>query len=207
MPGYSLMLSSMTELSSCFQSTCLVVGAIETIVYVTITGRHMLCPSHSHDSDATRCPCMFVSQRSCYSVQDLDLTTAQYGVGSGLFFVGYSTFQLPSQIILRRVGAPMWLAIIVTVWGMTAACMAAVTDEASFYTVRLVLGFAEAGSFPAYWFYLTRFYPDKHITIPYSITDSAIMIAQVCASASPCVHCTTCWSFQLETLSSAGHDA
>jgi MFS transporter, ACS family, tartrate transporter len=85
-------------------------------------------------------------------------------------------------MILRKVGAPMWLAIIVTIWGMTAACMAAITDAASFYTVRLLLGFAEAGSFPGYWFYLTRFYPDKHITIPYSITDSAIMIAQVCAA-------------------------
>ena len=113
--------------------------------------------------------------------QDLNLTTAQYGVGSGLFFVGYSTFQLPSQMILRTVGAPVWLAIIVTIWGITAACMATVTDEVSFYIARLVLGFAEAGSFPAYWYYLTRFYPDKHITLPYSITDSAIMIAQVCA--------------------------
>lgn len=86
-------------------------------------------------------------------------------------------------MILHTVGAPTWLAIIVTVWGITAACMAAVTDEVSFYIVRLVLGFAEAGSFPAYWYYLTRFYPDKHITIPYSITDSAIMIAQVWPSS------------------------
>jgi hypothetical protein len=93
--------------------------------------------------------------------------------------VGYSTFQLPSQMILHKVGAPMWLAVIVTIWGITAACMASVTNEQSFYIVRLVLGFAEAGSFPGYWYYLTLFYPDKHITIPFTITDSAIMIAQV----------------------------
>lgn len=116
--------------------------------------------------------------------QDLNLTTEQYGIGSGLFFLGYSSFQVPSQLILRKVGAPQLLAIIVTIWGITAACMAAITDEESFYIVRLVLGFAEAGSFPAYWYYLTRFYPDKHITLPFSITDSAIMIAQVCSPIS-----------------------
>jgi MFS transporter, ACS family, 4-hydroxyphenylacetate permease len=82
-------------------------------------------------------------------------------------------------MIVQKVGAPKWLAIIVTIWGMTAACTAAVQDQATLYTVRLILGFAEAGSFPAYWFYLTRFYPDKHIAIPFSITDSAIMLAQV----------------------------
>lgn len=113
-------------------------------------------------------------------MQDLDLTTSQYGIGAGLFFVGYSTFQIPSQMILRVVGAPIWLSIIVTTWGITASCMAAVKNEISFYFVRLVLGFAEAGSFPGHWYYLTRFYPDEHITIPFSITDSAIMIAQVC---------------------------
>ena len=118
--------------------------------------------------------------------QDLQLTQPEYGAGAGLFFIGYAFFQIPSQIILRRVGAPIWLSVIVSIWGVVACCMAAIQGEESFYAVRLVLGVAESGSFPGYWFYLTKFYPDKHITLPYSITDSAIMIAQVRTQ----LHCT-----------------
>lgn len=104
---------------------------------------------------------------------------AEYGIGSGLFFVGYTTFQIPSQLIVRSVGAPAWLAVIVTIWGITAASMAAITSPYSFYIVRMLLGFAEAGSFPGYWYYLTHFYPDSRITLPFAVTDSAIMVAQV----------------------------
>lgn len=104
---------------------------------------------------------------------------AEYGMGSGLFFVGYTTFQIPSQLIVRYVGAPTWLAVIVTIWGITAASTAAVTNVTSFYILRTLLGFAEAGSFPGYWYYLTHFYPDSRITLPYAVTDSAIMVAQV----------------------------
>lgn len=115
---------------------------------------------------------------------DLGLTQQQYGLGAGLFFVGYSLCQVPSQLVLRHVGAPIWLAAIVTAWGVIASCMASVRGPATFYALRLLLGAAESGSFPGCWFYLTRFYPDRHITLPYSVTDSAIMFAQVRRRAS-----------------------
>jgi sugar phosphate permease len=118
---------------------------------------------------------------------DLQLTQSEYGTGAGLFFVGYATMQIPSQIILRHVGAPLWLCIIVTVWGGVACAMAGISNKESFYVVRLLLGIAEAGSFPAGWYYLTKFYPDKYIALPYSITDSAIMIAQARAPLLPCL--------------------
>jgi MFS family permease len=110
---------------------------------------------------------------------DLHLTQEEYGIGAGLFFVGYTFCQVPSQLVLQHVGAPRWLGVIVTTWGVVACCMAAIRNQASFYVVRLILGAAEAGSFPGYWFYLTKFYPDNHIALPYSITDSAIMVSQV----------------------------
>jgi MFS transporter, ACS family, tartrate transporter len=109
----------------------------------------------------------------------LHLLPAQYGMGSGLFFLGHSVCQLPSQLVVRKVGAPYWLSFIVAAWGITACCMAAVTGEASFYAVRTLLGAAEAGSRPAYWYYLAGFYPDSHIALPYAITESAIMVTQV----------------------------
>jgi hypothetical protein len=111
--------------------------------------------------------------------QDLNLTQEEYGIGAGLFFVGYTTCQIPSQLVLQHIGAPNWLGVIVTVWGVIACFMAAVRSPTSFYVVRLMLGAAEAGSFPGSWYYLTKFYPDNHIALPYSITDSAIMVSQV----------------------------
>lgn len=87
---------------------------------------------------------------------DLQLSQKEYGTGAGLFFVGYAFFQIPSQLVLRRVGAPVWLAAIVTMWGAVACCMAAIQGEVSFYALRLILGVAESGNFPGYWYYLTK---------------------------------------------------
>lgn len=60
--------------------------------------------------------------------------------------------------------------------------MAAITSPQTFYIVRMLLGVAEAGSFPGYWYYLTYFYPDSRITLPFAVTDSAVMVAQVCSA-------------------------
>jgi MFS family permease len=120
--------------------------------------------------------------------QDLNLTQSEFGTGTGVFFIGYALFQIPSQIALRSIGAPLWLATIVTLWGCIACGMAGVTGSTSFYITRLLLGVTEAGCFPATWYCLTQFYPDKYITLPFSITDSAIMVAQVCVfSGQPAV--------------------
>jgi hypothetical protein len=74
-----------------------------------------------------------------------------YGLGSGLFFVGYSLAMVPAQIMLLRVGAPRALGVIVTAWGATAMAFSCLSDQTQFYALRLMLGVFESGAFPAIW--------------------------------------------------------
>lgn len=79
---------------------------------------------------------------------DLGLSAAAYGLGAGLFFIGYFFFEVPSNIILHRVGARVWIARIMVTWGLVASATAFIQGEISFYVVRVLLGVAEAGFFP-----------------------------------------------------------
>jgi ACS family tartrate transporter-like MFS transporter len=90
------------------------------------------------------------------------LTTAQYGFGAGLFFLTYCLFEVPSNLMLVRVGATRWIARIMLVWGLCAAGMAFVVGPRSFYTMRLLLGAAEAGFFPGVLFFLTLWFPTAY---------------------------------------------
>ncbi len=90
---------------------------------------------------------------------DLGLSAAAYGLGAGLFFIGYFFFEVPSNIILHRVGARVWIARIVVTWGLVASATAFVQGEISFYVVRVLLGVAEAGFFPGIILYLTYWFP------------------------------------------------
>jgi MFS family permease len=90
------------------------------------------------------------------------LTTAQYGFGAGLFFLTYCLFEVPSNLMLVRVGATRWIARIMLVWGLCAAGMAFVVGPRSFYTMRLLLGAAEAGFFPGILFFLTLWFPTAY---------------------------------------------
>ena len=90
---------------------------------------------------------------------DLGLSTAAYGLGAGLFFIGYFFFEVPSNIILHRVGARVWIARIMVTWGLVASATAFVQGEISFYVVRVLLGVAEAGFFPGIILYLTYWFP------------------------------------------------
>lgn len=74
-----------------------------------------------------------------------------YGLGSGLFFVGYSIAMVPAQLTLLKIGAPRALAIIVTLWGATAMAFSALSGKREFYVLRLLLGAFESGAFPAIW--------------------------------------------------------
>eukprot|EP00892_Ulva_mutabilis_P008594 jgi/Ulvmu1/6106/UM027_0084.1 len=105
-----------------------------------------------------------------------------YGNASGLFFLSYSLFQIPSSIIVAKVGAPLLLAIIVILWGVSAMLLAGVQNAAQFLVLRLLLGAFEAGTFPCMWYHMTLFYPTKDLTLPMSATASAIMAAQVLSS-------------------------
>jgi len=89
----------------------------------------------------------------------LQLSDAAFGLGAGLFFVGYILFEVPSNRILKRVGAQVWIARIMVSWGVLSACTLLVTTPAQFYVLRLLLGIAEAGFLPGVLYYLTLWFP------------------------------------------------
>lgn len=92
---------------------------------------------------------------------DLGLSKVEYGRGAGLFFLGYFLFEIPSNLILRRVGARIWIARIMIVWGIVSMGMVFVTGVWSYYAIRVVLGLAEAGFFPGMVLYLTYWIPAR----------------------------------------------
>jgi D-galactonate transporter len=84
-----------------------------------------------------------------------------YGWGAGLFFIGYFIFEVPSNLILHRIGARVWIARIMIVWGIVSSCMMFIKSPTGFYWMRFLLGVAEAGFFPGIILYLTYWYPSK----------------------------------------------
>jgi D-galactonate transporter len=91
----------------------------------------------------------------------LQLSDAVYGLGASMFFVGYVFFEIPSNLVMERVGARLWIARIMVSWGAVSSCMMWVTGPSSFYALRFLLGAAEAGFFPGTIFYLTHWIPAK----------------------------------------------
>jgi D-galactonate transporter len=92
-------------------------------------------------------------------MSDLGLSEAVYGMGAGVFFAGYLMFEVPSNIVMLKVGARAWIARIMVTWGLISAAMMFVTSPTSFYILRFLLGVAEAGFFPAILLYLTYWFP------------------------------------------------
>jgi len=91
--------------------------------------------------------------------RDLGFSPSVFGFGAGIFFAGYFLFEVPSNLILARIGARRWLCFIMAVWGVVSAACAFVQDANSFYTLRFLLGAAEAGFFPGVLYYLTLWFP------------------------------------------------
>ena len=92
-------------------------------------------------------------------LSDLKFSEAAYGFGAGIFFVGYFLFEVPSNLLLERIGARKTLARITILWGLTSMAMAWVRSETVFYVLRFLLGVFEAGFFPGVVFYLTYWFP------------------------------------------------
>jgi ACS family tartrate transporter-like MFS transporter len=90
---------------------------------------------------------------------DLGFGDAVYGFGAGIFFIGYFLFEVPSNLILERVGPRFWIARIMFTWGLISCAMMFVEGEAGFYALRFLLGVAEAGFFPGMVLYLTYWFP------------------------------------------------
>jgi ACS family tartrate transporter-like MFS transporter len=91
--------------------------------------------------------------------KDLGLTAYVYGWGAGIFFLGYFLFEVPSNVILHRVGARVWIARIMVTWGIVSSLMMFITGARSFLVVRFLLGVAEAGFFPGVLLYFTYWFP------------------------------------------------
>jgi MFS family permease len=94
-------------------------------------------------------------------LKDLSMSDAAFATGAGIFFIGYFFFEVPSNVLLKKFGARMWIARIMISWGVISACMIFVRSEWSFHVMRFLLGIAEAGFFPGIIFYLTLWYPSR----------------------------------------------
>src|SRR5438477_11725753 len=89
----------------------------------------------------------------------LGFSATTYGFGAGIFFLSYVLFEIPSNVILARVGARLWIARIMISWGLVSSATMFVRSASGFYTLRFLLGLAEAGFFPGMIFYLMRWCP------------------------------------------------
>src|SRR5215213_4239498 len=94
--------------------------------------------------------------------QALGFSATTYGLGAGIFFLSYAIFEIPSNVILARVGARLWIARIMISWGIVSSAMMFVRSAETFYTLRFLLGVTEAGFFPGIIYYLTCWFPSVY---------------------------------------------
>ena len=114
--------------------------------------------------------------------QDLGLSAVAYGTGAGLFFLGYVLFEIPSNLILQRIGPRIWIARIMVSWGLISMAMALTQGETSFYVLRFLLGVAEAGFFPGIILYLTGWFPARERARAIALFATATALAGVIGS-------------------------
>jgi len=110
---------------------------------------------------------------------DLGFTPQMFGLGAGIFFVGYILFEIPSNLALHRFGARIWIARIMISWGLVSMAMALVSGATSFYALRFLLGVAEAGFFPGIILYLTYWFPARERARVVAMFMAAVPLATV----------------------------
>lgn len=110
---------------------------------------------------------------------DLGFTSTVFGLGAGIFFTTYILCEIPSNLMLARFGARLWIARIMFTWGLVSAMTAFIWDAYSFYGVRVLLGAAEAGFTPGYLFYLTQWFPKSHRARMTATVQTAVPIATI----------------------------
>ncbi len=111
--------------------------------------------------------------------RDLQLTETVYGVGAAMYFLGQFLFDLPSNLLLQKVGPRLWITRIMVTWGLIATCMMFVKGQHSFYGMRLLLGISEAGFFPGIILYLTYWFPSAQRAKAVAVFMTATSIAGV----------------------------
>ncbi len=114
--------------------------------------------------------------------KDLGFSSAVFGFGAGVFFFGYFLFEVPSNIILDKVGARIWIARVMITWGLISAAFAFIKGEYSFYALRFLLGAAEAGFFPGIILYLSFWFPARYRAGVVSLFMAAAPISVVLGS-------------------------
>ncbi|MEJ8672655.1 MFS transporter [Streptomyces sp. MS1.AVA.1] len=110
---------------------------------------------------------------------DLGFSEAAYGLGAGLFFIGYFLFEVPSNLMLQRIGARTWIARIMITWGLVSASFMFVNSETTFYVLRFLLGAAEAGFYPGVILYCTYWFPSHRRARVIALFMSAIPVAGI----------------------------
>ncbi|NBB64455.1 MFS transporter [Pseudomonas sp. ODNR1LW] len=103
-----------------------------------------------------------VSYAKLQMAEALGMSEAVYGLGAGLFFIGYFLFEAPANLVLARVGARVWFTRIMATWGLITVALGFTSSPAMFYVLRFLLGAAEAGFFPGVLYVLTLWYPQAH---------------------------------------------
>ncbi|SDC00390.1 D-galactonate transporter [Cupriavidus sp. YR651] len=109
--------------------------------------------------------------------QDLQFSETVFGLGAGLFFIGYFLFEVPSNLLMHRIGARIWIARIMITWGIISALFVFVKTPTSFYAMRFLLGLAEAGFYPGVILYLTYWYPSHRRAKMIALFMSGIPVA------------------------------
>jgi D-galactonate transporter len=112
-------------------------------------------------------------------LNDLQFSETIYGLGAGVFFFGYFLFEVPSNLMLQKVGARIWIARIMITWGIISACFAFVSTPLQFYILRFLLGAAEAGFYPGVVLYLTYWIPSRRRSQMIALFMTAIPIAGI----------------------------
>jgi ACS family tartrate transporter-like MFS transporter len=115
--------------------------------------------------------------------QELKFSGAAFGFGAGIYFLSYSLFEIPSNLILARVGARLWFARIAVSWGVIACAMVWVRTPGQFYALRFLLGMAEAGFFPGVVFYLGLWFPSSYRARALSVFMLGIPLSQALGAA------------------------
>jgi ACS family tartrate transporter-like MFS transporter len=111
--------------------------------------------------------------------ETLGFSARTYGLGAGIFFLSYVLFEIPSNMILARVGARLWIARIMITWGVVSSGMMFVRGAGGFYAMRFLLGAAEAGFFPGIIFYLTRWFPARELARTIAAFMTAVVVAGI----------------------------
>jgi ACS family tartrate transporter-like MFS transporter len=114
--------------------------------------------------------------------ENLGFSDTVYGIGAGIFFIGYFIFEVPSNLIMEKVGARIWIARIMLTWGVISSAMFLVGGETSFYILRFLLGVAEAGFFPGMILYLTYWFPARERARAVALFMAAIPLSGVIGS-------------------------